>query len=262
MSKSYSKRYFDEIQNGSLLSAIEVIPLVNTIVAPNSVIDVGCGTGAWLSIWEKHGVLDILGVDGPYIQKEQLLFDTEQFYSHNLEEPLVLTRKFDLAMCLEVAEHIKESNATGFVDSLCKLSEVVLFSAAIPDQGGRLHYNEQYPQYWIDKFALYDFEPFDTLRPQIWENSKINACYRQNILLFVHNDSATRFENRLLPKQRILPLVHPVHFKHKEDIINSYQRILRTPLHAIWYFIKQYSNRLISIFHNGSKDGSRIDRYK
>ena len=127
--------------------------------------------GAWLSAWKEFGIKDIFGVDGDYIKEKELLIERENFLRADLEKGFKTTRQFDLVCCLEVAEHIQSNNADNFITSLCSLGDIILFSAAIPGQEGTLHYNEQYPDFWIELFAKHNFTAYDNIRQQVWTNA-------------------------------------------------------------------------------------------
>ncbi len=259
--KVYSKKYYGAQSKGSLNSANETIPVILQYINPRSIVDVGCGIGTWLKVWMEKGVTDVLGIDGDYVSTGQLLIDRSNFLATDLEKPITVARHFELAMSLEVAEHIKPEFARTFITSLCSLSNVVLFSAAVPNQGGALHYNEQYPDYWIGIFNELGYLPYDCIRENIWMNDQIDGCYRQNMLFFVKKEVAHLYQNITKENKKILPVVHPIHFQHKQDIIDSYKKIVRTPIHTAWYFIKRYWNFIVSKFGNGNKDGSRFDGY-
>jgi SAM-dependent methyltransferase len=244
-SNFYNKEFFSLLSEISVKSAKEVIPLILKYFTPQSVVDLGCGTGAWLSIWEKYGVKDVLGIDGDYINESQLLIQKESFMNADLEYTIILTKKFDLAMSLEVAEHIKPEHAGDFIHSLCNMSNVVLFSAAIPHQGGILHYNEQYPDYWIKLFSQNDFSPYDCVRDKIWNNKNVNTCYQQNILFFVKNSEQDKYLLITGEKKAVLPLVHPELYELKQRVINDYKQIVKTPFHAGWFFFKKYCKLIL-----------------
>jgi len=149
-----------------------------------SVIDIGCGLGSWLSTFQKQGC-EVLGVDNHYILSENKIYIARDFLvGHDLSTTYVAAKKYDLALCLEVAEHIKPESADLLIDSLINCSDLILFSAAIPFQGGQGHVNEQWPSYWIEKFAAKGYQPQDTIRPLIWTNENIQWWYRQNMILF------------------------------------------------------------------------------
>ncbi len=50
----------------------QIVPLLMEICNPKSVIDVGCGVGTFLSVFKKHGVNDVLGIDGSWTNRELL----------------------------------------------------------------------------------------------------------------------------------------------------------------------------------------------
>src|SRR5579863_9497563 len=136
--KDYKDNFFEYHLQGALSSAEAIIPLVREYSNPLSVIDVGCGVGAWLSVWKKNGVNIVSGLDGEYVDTSKLLIEEEEFQALNLENGFPSDRKYDLVTCLEVAEHISASSAEKFVESLCALGNLVLFSAAIPSQQGKI----------------------------------------------------------------------------------------------------------------------------
>src|SRR6266542_308161 len=148
----YTQDFFRSRETGSLTSAHHIVPIVLDLVRPKSVVDVGCGLGTWLAVFAKHGVEDILGIDGGYVPTEALHIPPSRFRSCALTEALLIDRAFDLVVSLEVAEHLPRESAETFVESLATLGPAVLFSAAIPFQGGTGHVNEQWPEYWVKLF--------------------------------------------------------------------------------------------------------------
>jgi hypothetical protein len=130
-----------------------------------------------------------MGIDVDYLDDSLLLIPTTQFRRRDLTKPFALERTFDLVLCLEVAEHLPESSAEHLIASLVASGEVILFSAAIPGQGGTHHVNEQWPPYWRALFNSYGYELFDCFRPVIWDNEDVQIHYRQNMFLFVNRNS-------------------------------------------------------------------------
>lgn len=182
---SYTNEFYAEQQAGSLRSARAVVPLVLDAVRPRSVVDVGCGVGTWLAAFLEAGVEDVLGMDGSYVDTERLLIPRERFTAVDLGAPPAPEREFDLVVSMEVAEHLLPGQAAGFVRYLAALGPVVLFSAAVPFQGGTHHVNEQWPGYWADHFREHGYLACDYLRPRIWDDGAVEWWYRQNALLFV-----------------------------------------------------------------------------
>ncbi|OGG73575.1 hypothetical protein A3H74_03390 [Candidatus Kaiserbacteria bacterium RIFCSPLOWO2_02_FULL_51_13] len=189
MTTSYSQTFFDEMDEPNFVSARVVAPLVAGLVHPKSVVDIGCGRGLWLKAFLEQGIADVEGYDGDYVEREKLAFPKEHFHAVDLEKPITLERTFDLAVCLEVGEHLSDSISDTLVETLTASAPVVLFSAAIPLQGGSRHINEQWPEYWEKKFTTNGFVPVDALRRHIWGDSRVSFFYQQNILLYVRKDA-------------------------------------------------------------------------
>ena len=181
----YSDDFFSYINEGSTRSARVIVPLVQAHLPIKSVLDVGCGQGAWLRVWKEQGVATVFGVDGDYVDRAKLLVGQDEFKECNLNETVELGRKFDLVQSLEVAEHLNPEASAQFIDSLTRHGDMVLFSAAPPGQGGKGHINERSYGYWADLFAQRGFVPVDFLRPQIMQNREVEFWYRYNTVLFV-----------------------------------------------------------------------------
>jgi SAM-dependent methyltransferase len=189
---TYDNRFFDTADRTAAISADHVVRLLAEQLPIRSVLDLGCGRGVWLSIWQRHGADDIQGVDGPYIDPERLHIPKARFLARDLAQPLVLGRQFDLVESLEVAEHLPEWAADQFVDSLVRHGKLILFSAATPGQGGENHINEQPPEYWQAKFSARGYELFDFLRPRLEGNEAVYLWYRHNVFVYAHHSiSAT-----------------------------------------------------------------------
>lgn len=240
---SYPSSFFSKHESRSISSAAKIIPFVLQYIQPESVIDIGCGNGTWLKVWKEKGVDEILGIDGDYIKPEQLLISQSSFRAFNLEEGYRSDKKYDLVTSLEVAEHIKAQYASAFIDSLCQLGDVVLFSAAIPGQPGTFHFNEQYPEYWKKKFMSQGFVAIDCLREKIWNNTEIEWWYRQNILFFVNSSCLNNYEalkNEFKGTgEHIRSLVHPDLLEEKIRLAAHYKKLLSNPIKAFSLFVKK-----------------------
>ena len=159
----YNNNFYLTYYSGSRRSAQEIVPLIVDMLNPKSVVDVGCGLGTWLEIFLDQGIDDILGIDGSWVNTELLKIPEEKFFKFDLKNPLFIDRKFDLAISLEVIEHLPPDCADIFIESLIRLSPVILFSAAIPHQGGDNHVNERWPTYWVDLFKKKDYVVTDII---------------------------------------------------------------------------------------------------
>ena len=176
----YTAAFYQNYLEESRGSARGLLPHVVGMFAPSSVVDVGCGVGTWLSVFRELGISSTMGIDGAYVDTSQLLIPRDMFRSHDLSKALRLDERFDIAVSLEVAEHIPSENAQTFVDTLTGLAPLVLFSAAIPFQGGDNHVNEQWPEYWIARFAQRNYAAYDCIRPLVWDNPSVAYYYAQN----------------------------------------------------------------------------------
>ena len=230
----YSGEFFLERRLGSYKSAKVVLPIVFEIVSPKSVVDVGCGVAAWLGVSRELGVTDTVGIDGDYVNQNLLMVPSECFVPADLTKAIEMPREFDLAICLEVAEHLAASASETLVKSLVGLSRVVLFSAAVPGQGGLHHVNEQWPPYWESLFASCGYRLVDCIRWRVWSHPEVDCWYAQNSFLFVRNDyllsspklAAEDIQLRAMPRS----VVHPTLF---QDITN-YKAL--TPLNLVRLF--------------------------
>ena len=220
LAELYPAGFYDGIAGSALRSAAEILPFVLDLVRPSSVCDFGCGKGAWLSICTKLGVIDILGIDGPQVPQADLLIEPMQFHTHDFEndQKLSLGRHFDLAISLEVAEHVKECHADAFIRSLVAAAPFLLFSAAIPMQGGNGHVNEQWPSYWLRQFESHEYRAYDCIRPIFWDNPRVEWWYAQNTFLIasssVEHQLANVSHTLRYSDSSFLKIVHPKLFSN------------------------------------------------
>jgi SAM-dependent methyltransferase len=211
--KKYDRHYFSDHRAGAHASAQSMVPHIVQLMRPGSVVDIGCGLGAWLSVFGEHGVSELLGVDGDDVPRDQLMIPPACFLAADLSTPLHLDRTFDLACSLEVAEHLPPGAAETFVETLSRLAPVVVFSAAIPMQGGTGHVNEQWQTYWARLFSARGFVAADVLRPVFWDDQRVDWWYRQNTIVYAQQDRLGEYpalgEARGRTSNRMLDVVHP-----------------------------------------------------
>lgn len=193
----YGAWFYDAIRTPVQASVAALVPLVYERLKPRTVIDVGCGEGWWALGFAELGS-EVIGIDGPYVDDPAL---GDRFIPADLEMPLPahLAGRFDLAVSLEVAEHLTPARAASFVADLCALAPVVLFSAAIPGQGGNGHINCQWASWWAEHFAVNGFDLDGSIRHEIWNDDRIEPWYRQNLHIATKGGTGTT-----------LDLVHPV----------------------------------------------------
>src|SRR5262245_54459582 len=139
---------------------------------PRSLLDVGCGTGTWLRAASDLGVAEVFGVDG-IVPEASLHISKDLVSQQDLSKTFNLARRFDVALCLEVAEHLPEEAADSLITSIVAHSDMVLFSAACPGQPGQHHINCQWPIYWQDLFNQRGYACDDSVRWKIWDDSRI-----------------------------------------------------------------------------------------
>lgn len=151
---------------------------------PKTLLDVGCGMGHLVEVSNKLGVsatgIDLYAPDKPELVRADL---TEVFHL------MPIAGASEMVICWEVAEHIDSKHA----DHLCQIladatQRYLLFSAAIPHQGGSGHVNEQPHTYWEIKLSRRGLEldvmltshlrrVFTDIAPSAW-------WYGQNMMAF------------------------------------------------------------------------------
>jgi SAM-dependent methyltransferase len=254
-SQAYTSRFYSGTAPGSLASARLLLGLLFESFRPKSVIDVGCGNGAWLAAAEELGANKLVGIDGSWGNPAALLSRNISFRPVDLESAFEVGEMFDLCISVEVAEHLSPDAAQRFVRSLCSASDVVLFSAAIRHQGGVLHINEQRQSYWANLFESAGYECHDVFRPVFWPDPRVDTWYRQNAFLYIkgsHPCAAKMRERALL--RGPLDIVHPELF---EGNLENYQRAIEAPtLRFCWQCLGRWSKRQLKkalrIERNGS----------
>ncbi|MGK7867592.1 methyltransferase domain-containing protein [Falsiroseomonas sp. E2-1-a20] len=216
--KPYDEAFFDAQSQRSLESARVVLGYLFPMLHPRRIADIGCGVGSWLRAAIELGTEDVVGIDGDYVDRAALLIDPDRFLQADLAvTPLqqALGRhaatRFDLVICMEVAEHLPHARAASLVAELASLADIVLFSAAVPFQHGTHHVNEQWPEYWSILFRDQGFATFDPFRSTLWADPRVEWWYAQNCLVFAREGSqaAERIPAGSRADGKGLALVHP-----------------------------------------------------
>jgi SAM-dependent methyltransferase len=225
----YTSNFYDSTRNYSRQSAEVIVPLILDLLRCNEIVDVGCGDGTWLKVFQEYGVAQVLGIDGDYVDKNILQIPLANFIAFDLTKDFKLDRKFDLVISLEVAEHLPEVCANTFIDSLVKLGPFVL-SAAIPSQHEPGHVNEQWQEYWAKKFYERGYVAVDFIRQKVWGDDRVAYWYSQNTLLYI--DRKTLEENLTITQKidgyrvhnySFLSVVHPTLYLIKLGLSNFWE---------------------------------------
>lgn len=236
--------YRSEGLDPELRSPTVIVPLIVSLLHPKRVVDVGCGVGHWLSVFRKFGVNEILGVDGKHIRPEWLVIPKDAFRAVDLSHSFRLEENFDLAVCLEVGEHLPKDSADILVDSLVNLAPVVLFSAAVPMQGGTHHINEQWPDFWKELFGRHGYRRLDLIRKFVWKNPEVKFWYRQNTFLFVEENlvSSNPMFREAAQEADDLLLVHVSILRE----LFGLRATLKAMARATWCFLRRCSGMPLS----------------
>jgi len=228
-----TKSFNHDIPAYNTQSASVILPFLTGQFPIRSIVDIGCGIGTWLAIAREKGIEDVIGVDGAYVKKELLHISPDLFMEHDLSGPFDLGRKFDIAFCLEVAEHIDDARADHLIDSIVRHADLVLFSAAVPGQTGDGHINEQWVDHWVKKFAARDYLFYDLVRPVFWNHPAVEWWYKQNMFIV-----ARKGHLAFPPAENINQYIHPDLYKRYVNDLDKYQSGKISALQGIKTFVK------------------------
>lgn len=186
VSKIYSKEYFEELIHYEQKTASVFARIILEHVKPKSLIDIGSGVGIYLKAFYDLGINDCIGYDGSAHAVSDALLPG-RIMLHDLRRPLRLKRRYDLCLCIEVAEHLDGRYAPLLINTLVSLSNRICFTAAIPGQGGLHHVNEKPHEYWIDLFGRKGFTLRKGLTNQIrreMTEAEVVWWIPQNLMIF------------------------------------------------------------------------------
>lgn len=243
----YGNDFFDWVDRSAARSARGFVPLLAGLLGPTSVLDVGCGRGAWLRTWiGQPGVHRIKGVDGDYVDTSKLVIPEERFGIVDLESGFSLGEWFDLVQCLEVAEHLSPAAGPKLIASLARHGDAVLFSAAPPGQGGEFHINEREPEYWRSLFVEQGYQMYDSVRRLVAGIRSIDPWYRYNTFVFCRPETATRLgiAADLVPAGRDVPRCEPWPWRVRKQLLKRLSPEIVTRLSRAKY---QITNRVSAV---------------
>jgi SAM-dependent methyltransferase len=214
---SHLKEHQELLQQNRCAATI-IWSILDGLLSIDSVLDLGCGIGVWMEAALSKRGRQVVGIDLEAFDQSELVVPPAAIINAALDQRIDLHRQFDLVLCLETAEHIQADGAATLVSNCVRHSNAVLFSAAIPGQGGLHHVNERPPEYWQDLFDQAGYEVLDIIRPLIWRDTRIPAWYRQNMLLIVNRNAGAAFD-RLRSESGKTPV--PLHRAHP-DLLQSH----------------------------------------
>ena len=230
----YDSDFFAYTSSKNEFAAEAISKLVTELLQPGSVCDVGCGEGVWLRAYQRHGVSKVLGVDGGYVDRSRLRIDPSLFLARDLSRSLDIPGRFELVQSIEVAEHLPQARASQFVECLATLGERVLFSAAVPGQGGLDHVNEQPLSYWRALFAARGFDAYDLVRPRVEGEGRISSWYRFNLLLYVSRAAAGQLPEAVratrVPESSPLRDYSPLWYRARKRLVAALPYAVRQTL--------------------------------
>lgn len=237
----YSQTEHEIYSDDSYRSAKKILAYLLDLFKPNSYLELGAGFCHWSRVAMDYGIDDVLAVDGPWTNLSAIHIDRSKFFVQDMEQEFDLGRRFDMALTLEVGEHISESSADIFVRTLTRHSDLIVFGAAIPLQGGFRHINEQWQSYWLSRFRSHGFRAYDIIRPRFWDDREIPYYYRQNPFLFIKSgrrELTTIADEEMAKVQEQYPIVDLVHpDKYIEmaqyDIISLRRLASKLPMYAL-----------------------------
>ena len=214
-SYNYSPKFYASVDKRASESADLVLVEMLKFLNVESIVDVGCGSGAWLKSSMKLGIKNAIGID--LASSLNLIQTNPDFEGYLKNKSLTLVERdlvkdcttklplSDVAFCLEVAEHLPSNVANSLVKLLTDSSNFVVFSAAQPGQGGTFHINERPLDYWINEFAKCGFDAFDPFRESLGNNRNVPRFYALNTLFFARKNRSLqeRFSGSLIDLNRM-----------------------------------------------------------
>jgi 2-polyprenyl-3-methyl-5-hydroxy-6-metoxy-1,4-benzoquinol methylase len=246
----YSQEFYNSVSSRAVQSARITAGAIAGAIEPVSVVDIGSGQGVWLhTISEfvptvKRAVaLDIQSHKSPFFDallKSSIDF---KFVEANFENSSTLPdEQFDMAICLEVLEHLTPDTAVEVARDIGKKCSCLIFSAAILGQGGTGHINEQKFSYWMQLMRDQGFIALDIFRPALRKADDVPSYYKQNMMFFWHPQNSKRNGvkidlNALLSRNSL-------------DVVDNRSALTRIRYRLIAYVPPQIVTALVKVLDN------------
>lgn len=261
---NYSNMHSRSRGPSNLTSAEIIVPKLIKWIHPGSVIDIGCATGVWLEQFKRYSPneVKIHGVDGDWVREHRHYIDDKEitYYDFESDTEFPIHGKYDLAVCLEMAEHLSAEKADKLIDILINLSDVIYFSAATPNSGGMHHVNERWQSYWWMKFRKRNYVLVDRIRHEVWNNKKVCYFYSQESFIYVNAEKLENYPELMRyclgigGEYSALPIdvIHPELFMNQvikpshdwEYLFNIYKRVVHSMFLKAMHGIKMKANFL------------------
>lgn len=174
----------DAQRDKRLRNGVYLAEILCDYIQPKSVIDLGCGLGFFLAAMQAKGA-EVTAVDGDWVSPLKTEVDKSRYRVADLDQPFADSRRYDLAASIEVAEHLRPARSAAFVAELCALSDMVLFSAGVPGQGGAGHINLRFQDEWAAMFAEQGYDCYDPIRRRIAAHEDVFNWFTMNTLLYI-----------------------------------------------------------------------------
>ncbi|MFA5109565.1 MAG: methyltransferase domain-containing protein [Patescibacteria group bacterium] len=188
----YDNNFFRKTIKLEAPAAARFVEIILKYYAPKSVVDIGCGVGLYLKEFAERGIEDLLGLDGSPAAAEEFLFNRDHLVIFDLAGRYRFEKKYDLGLCLEVAEHLREEDADTLVGTVTDAADDIIFTAAVCGQGPRSigHINEQPSDYWIKKFKSKNFSYLKSRTEKMKKEMKAKGVVWwlvNNLMIFSQN---------------------------------------------------------------------------
>ena len=210
----YDAAFFEAKADEVRRSAEAIVPLVLELVAPRSVVDLGCGTGTWLAVFAEHGVDDVLGVDGDWVPRDRLDIPQRAF-PRRAPRP---SRSGSSAASTWPSRSRSPSTSPSTPPTVRRVADAASSGRAVlgrrrRTRAGLHHVNEQWQDYWAARFAGRGYDAVDAIRPRMWAMDGIPYWYVQNMLVYATPEviaaTPALATARAATTEAMLPLVHP-----------------------------------------------------